>query len=62
MKEAMMKVNDTFAQEDFNVVSEKLLEMYKCVAVGGDYFERGLEFHVCTINNSAHTKKVCKLI
>ena len=23
---------------------------------------RGLEFHVCTINKSAHTKKVCKLI
>ena len=25
-------------------------------------FWRGLEFHVCTINKRAHTKKVCKLI
>ena len=27
---------------------------------GGDYVKRGLEFHVCTINKSAHTKKVWK--
>ena len=24
--------------------------------------QRGLDFHVCTINKSVHTKKVCKLI
>ena len=29
---------------------------------GGDYFEGGLEFHVYTINKSARTKKVWKLI
>ena len=34
----------------------------KCIAAGGDYFEGGLEIHVCTINKSAHTKKVWKLI
>ena len=34
----------------------------QCIAAGGDYFEWGLEFHVCTINKSAHTKKVWKLI
>ena len=32
-----------------------------CIAAGGDYFEGGLEFHVCTINKSAHTKKVLEI-
>ena len=31
-------------------------------AAGGHYSEGGLEFHVCSINKSAHTKKVWKLI
>ena len=57
MKEAMTKVIDTPTQEDFHGASHKLLERYKCIAAGGDYLERGLEFHVCTINKSAHTKK-----
>ena len=35
MKEAVMKVIDTLTQEDF----QKLLEWYKCIAAGGDYFE-----------------------
>ena len=57
-----MKVIDTLTQEDFNGAFHKLLERYnKCIAVGGDYFE-GDEFRVCTINKSAHTKKVWKLI
>ena len=39
MKEAVMKVIDTFAQEDFHGASQKLLERYKkCIAAGGDYF------------------------
>ena len=29
----------------------------KCIAAGGDYLEGGQEFHVCTINKSAQTKK-----
>ena len=63
MKEAVTKVIDTFTQEDFHGAFQKLLERYnKCIAAGGDYFEGGLEFHVCTINKSAHTKKVWKLI
>ena len=50
MKEAARMVIDTLTQ--------KLLERYnKCIAAGRDYFERGLEFLVCTINNSAHTNK-----
>ena len=52
MKEAVTKVIDTLTQEDF----QKLFERYNnCIAAGGDYFE---EFHVCTINKSAHTKSL----
>ena len=46
IKEAVTKVIDTFTQEDFH----------------GALIRRGLEFHVCTINKIAHTKKVWKLI
>ena len=43
-------------QEDFHGAFHKLLERYnKCIAAGR-------EFHMCTINKSAHTKKVWKLI
>ena len=56
MKEAVTKVIDTLTQDDFHGVFQKL-ERYKCIAAGGDYFEGGLNFHVCTINKSAHTKK-----
>ena len=35
----LMKVIETLAQEEFNGVFQKLLERYKCIAVGGDYFE-----------------------
>ena len=63
MKEAVTKVNDTLTQEDFQGVFEKFLEQYNtCIAVGGGYFEGGLELYVCAINKSAHTKKVWKLI
>ena len=54
-----MKVIDTPTQEDFHGALKKLLERYKCSVAGGDYFK---EFHLCTINKSAHTKKVWKLI
>ena len=63
MKEAVTKVIDTLTQEDFYRAFQKFLERYnKYIAAGGDYFEWGLEFHVCIINKSAHTKKVWKLI
>ena len=40
MKEAVTKVIDTFTQEDFHGVFQKLSEKYnKCIAVGGDYLE-----------------------
>ena len=60
MKEAVTKVIDTLTQEDFHGALQKLLERYKCIAARDDYFE--LVFHVFTINKSAHTKKVWKLI
>ena len=39
MKEAVMKVIETLTQEDFHGAFQKLLERYKCIASGGDYFE-----------------------
>ena len=39
MQEAVTKVIDTLTQEDFHWAFEKLLELYKCIAAGGDYFE-----------------------
>ena len=41
MKEAVTTVIDTITQEDFHGAFQKLLERYnKCIAAGGDYFER----------------------
>ena len=57
MKEAVTKVVDTLTQENFHGTFQKFWERYnKCIEAGG------LEFHVCTINKSAHAKKVWKLI
>ena len=39
IKEAVTKVIDTLTQEVFYGVFQKLLERYKCIAAGGDYFE-----------------------
>ena len=39
MKETVTKVIDTLTQEDFHGAFQKLLEWYKCIAAGGDYFE-----------------------
>ena len=56
MNEAVTKVIETLTQKDLYGDFQKLLELYKkCIAAGR-------EFHVCTINKSAHTKKVWKLI
>ena len=38
-KEAVTKVIDTLTQADFHGAFQKLLELYKCIAAGGDYFE-----------------------
>ena len=40
MKKAVTKVIDTLTQEDFHEAFQGLLEQYKCIAAGGDYFER----------------------
>ena len=39
MKEGVTKVIDTLTQEDIHGAFQKLLERYKCIAVGSDYFE-----------------------
>ena len=39
IKEAVTKVIDTLRQEYFHGTFQKLLERYKCIAAGGDYFE-----------------------
>ena len=39
MKEAVTKVIDTLTQEDFHGAFQMLLEWYKCIAAGGDYFK-----------------------
>ena len=39
MKKAVRKVIDTLTQEDFYGAFQKLLERYKCIEVGGDYFK-----------------------
>ena len=44
MKEAVTKVIDTLTQEYFHGAFQKLLERYKCIAAGGDYFERDESF------------------
>ena len=65
MKEAVTKVIDTLTQENTHGALSNLLERYnKCIAASGGegLLRRGLEFHACTINKSAHTKNVWKLI
>ena len=39
MKEAVMKVIDMLTQENFHEAFQKLLERYKCIEAGGDYFK-----------------------
>ena len=39
MKEAVTKVINMLTQENFHGVFQKLVERYKCIAAGGDYFE-----------------------
>ena len=61
MKEAVTMVIHTVTQEDFHRAFQKLLEWYVHCS-WRRLLRKGLEFHVCTINKSAHTKKVWKLI
>ena len=54
MKEAVTKVIDTLTQKDFHGTRSALQP--------DEITSTGLDFHVCTINKNAHTKKVWKLI
>ena len=57
MKEAVTKVIDTLAQEDFHGTLQKFLERYnKCIAAGGDYFE-GDESFMCVLSIKVPIRK-----
>ena len=57
MKEAMTKVIETLAQEDFHEALQKLLERYNnCIAGGGDYFE-GDESFMCVLSIKVPIRK-----
>ena len=63
MKEAVTKVIDALTQE--GGLPWGLPEVFGTVQVHCSrrrLLRRGVEFHVCTVNESAHTKKVWKLI
>ena len=60
MKKAVTKIIDTLTQKDFHGAFQKLLQLVHCS--WKRLLRRGLEFHVCTLNKSTHTKKVWKLI
>ena len=57
MKEAMTKVIDTLTQEDFHGAFQKLLERYKCIAAGGDYFEEEKSF-MCLLSIKVAIRKM----
>ena len=61
MKAAVTKVIDMLTLENFHGAFEKLIgtvQQVHCSRSRLRLLRRGLEFHVCTINKSAHTKKV----
>ena len=63
MKEAVTKIIDTLTQEDFHEALQGVVGTVQQVHWSRRrLLWRGLEFHVCTINKGAHTKKVWKLI
>ena len=49
MKEVVTKVIETLTQENFHGAFQKLLERYKCIAAGGDYFEGDWSF-MCVLS------------
>ena len=42
-------ITDTLTQEDFYGSLQKFLERYKCIAAGGDYFERDTYIQVLCV-------------
>ena len=61
-KEAVMKVIDTLTQGLPWGLPEVVGTVQQMHCSWRRLLRRGLEFHVCTINKSAHTKKVWKLM
>ena len=63
MKEAVTKVINMLTQEDFHGgLPEVVGTVLQVLCNRKRLLRMGLEFHVCTINKSAHMKKVWKLI
>ena len=63
MKEAVTKVIDMHTREDFHGGLPEVVGTVQQVHCSRRrLLRRGLEFHVCTINKSAHTEKVWRLI
>ena len=63
MKEAVKKVIDMLTQDDLHwSLPEVVVTVQQVHCSRRRLLGRGLEFHACTINKSAHTKKVWKLI
>ena len=57
MKEAVMKVIDMLTQEDFHGELPGVVGTVQVHCSWRRLLQRRLEFHVCTINISAYTKK-----
>ena len=57
LKEAVTKIIDTLTQEDFHGAFQKLLEQYKCLAAGGDYFEGDMNF-MCVLSIKVPIRKI----
>ena len=57
MKEAVTKAIDTLTQEDFYGAFQKLLERYKCIAAGRDYFKGDKSF-MCVVSIKVLIRKM----
>ena len=53
----MTKVIDTLTQRDFDGAFQKLLERYKCIAAGADYFEGDKSFN-CVLSIKVPIRKM----
>ena len=63
LKDVVTKVINTLTNDDFHGAFQKLLKRHnKAHCSLRRLLRRGLEFHECTINKSAHTKKGWKII
>ena len=56
MKEAVTKDIDMLTQVDFHGAFQKLLERYKCIATGEDYFEGDYSF-MCVLSIKVPIRK-----